>query len=48
MVRVSSEDDLSQGDRYVFAVLIVLATLGILVTKGQDMIDERLARWRTV
>jgi ABC-type nitrate/sulfonate/bicarbonate transport system permease component len=30
----------------VFAVLIVLATLGILVTKGQDMIDERLARWR--
>jgi NitT/TauT family transport system permease protein len=30
----------------VFAVLIVLATLGILVTKAQDMIDERLARWR--
>lgn len=30
----------------VFAVLIVLAALGIAVTKAQDMIDERLARWR--
>ena len=30
----------------VFAVLIVLATLGILVTKAQDMIDDRLAQWR--
>ena len=31
----------------VFAVLIVLATLGIVVTKLQDMIDERLSNWRT-
>lgn len=30
----------------VFAVLIVLAMLGIVVTKLQDLIDERLARWR--
>lgn len=30
----------------VFAVLIVLAVLGILVTRAQDLIDERLARWR--
>ena len=30
----------------VFAVLVVLATLGIVVTKLQDMVDERLARWR--
>ena len=31
----------------VFAVLIVLALLGIIVTKLQDLIDERAARWRT-
>lgn len=30
----------------VFAVLIVLATLGIIVTKIQDRIDNRLSRWR--
>ena len=30
----------------VFAVLIVLATLGIVVTKIQDGIDFRLGRWR--
>jgi NitT/TauT family transport system permease protein len=30
----------------VFAVLIVLAALGILVTKVQDLIDVRLGRWR--
>ncbi|WP_111384085.1 ABC transporter permease [Rhodoplanes serenus] len=30
----------------VFAVLIVLATLGIVVTKAQDMIDVRLGHWR--
>jgi len=30
----------------VFAVLIVLAALGILVTKIQDQIDIRLGRWR--
>lgn len=30
----------------VFAVLIVLATLGIVVTKIQDQIDIRLGRWR--
>lgn len=32
----------------VFAVLIVLATLGIVVTKTQDFIDKRLGRWRLV
>jgi NitT/TauT family transport system permease protein len=31
----------------VFAVLLVLATLGILVTKTQDIIDTQLARWKT-
>lgn len=31
----------------VFAVLLVLAVLGILITKGQDLIDERLGLWRT-
>jgi ABC-type nitrate/sulfonate/bicarbonate transport system permease component len=30
----------------VFAVLIVLATLGIVVTKLQDFIDQKLGRWR--
>ena len=30
----------------VFAVLIVLATLGIIVTKIQDQIDTWLGRWR--
>jgi ABC-type nitrate/sulfonate/bicarbonate transport system permease component len=30
----------------VFAVLIVLATLGIVVTKTQDWIDKKLGRWR--
>ena len=30
----------------VFAVLIVLATLGIVVTKLQDFIDLKLGRWR--
>jgi ABC-type nitrate/sulfonate/bicarbonate transport system permease component len=30
----------------VFAVLIVLATLGIVVTKLQDYIDLKLGRWR--
>lgn len=30
----------------VFAVLIVLATLGVLITKTQDFIDVRLSRWR--
>lgn len=30
----------------VFAVLIVLATLGIIVTKVQDSIDEWLSLWR--
>ncbi len=30
----------------VFAILIVLATLGIVVTKIQDLIDIRLGRWR--
>jgi NitT/TauT family transport system permease protein len=32
----------------VFAVLIVLATLGIVITKTQDAIDVRLNRWRVV
>ena len=31
----------------VFAVLIVLATLGIVVTKTQDLIDVRLSHWRS-
>jgi NitT/TauT family transport system permease protein len=31
----------------VFAVLIVLAVLGIVVTKLQDAIDDRLGYWRT-
>lgn len=31
----------------VFAVLVVLATLGIIVTKAQDLVDARLARWKT-
>jgi ABC-type nitrate/sulfonate/bicarbonate transport system permease component len=31
----------------VFAVLIVLAVLGIVVTKVQDAIDVRLSHWRT-
>ena len=31
----------------VFAVLIVLAALGIVVTKIQDAIDARVAEWRT-
>lgn len=31
----------------VFAVLLVLALLGIVITKGQDMIDDRLGLWRT-
>jgi len=31
----------------VFAVLIVLAALGIVVTKAQDAIDARLSNWRT-
>lgn len=31
----------------VFAVLLVLAVLGIVITKGQDLIDERLGLWRT-
>ena len=30
----------------VFAVLIVLAMLGIVVTKVQDVIDEWLSFWR--
>ena len=30
----------------VFAVLIVLASLGIVVTKVQDAIDTWLSRWR--
>lgn len=30
----------------VFAILIVLAVLGIVVSKGQDMIDLWLGRWR--
>jgi NitT/TauT family transport system permease protein len=30
----------------VFAVLIVLAALGIIVTKIQDRIDTRLSRYR--
>jgi NitT/TauT family transport system permease protein len=30
----------------VFAVLIVLATLGIVITKLQDVIDVRLGHWR--
>ena len=30
----------------VFAVLIVLAALGIIVTKVQDAIDEWLSFWR--
>jgi ABC-type nitrate/sulfonate/bicarbonate transport system permease component len=30
----------------VFAVLIVLAILGIAVTKAQDLIDVRLSQWR--
>jgi ABC-type nitrate/sulfonate/bicarbonate transport system permease component len=30
----------------VFAVLIVLAALGIAVTKIQDFIDIKLGRWR--
>jgi NitT/TauT family transport system permease protein len=30
----------------VFAVLIVLAVLGVIVTKAQDLIDTRLTRWR--
>ena len=31
----------------VFAVLIVLAALGIVVTKTQDLIDLRLSHWRS-
>ena len=31
----------------VFAVLIVLAALGIVVSKLQDAIDMRVAGWRT-
>ena len=30
----------------VFAVLIVLAVLGLLVTKAQDLIDVWLNQWR--
>jgi len=30
----------------VFAVLVVLAVLGIVVTKIQDLIDEAISRWR--
>jgi NitT/TauT family transport system permease protein len=30
----------------VFAVLIVLAVLGVVVTKVQDMIDAKLSHWR--
>jgi NitT/TauT family transport system permease protein len=30
----------------VFAVLIVLAVLGIVITKAQDAIDARLGHWR--
>jgi NitT/TauT family transport system permease protein len=30
----------------VFAVLIVLAILGVAVTKGQDFIDVWLNQWR--
>jgi NitT/TauT family transport system permease protein len=30
----------------VFAVLIVLAVVGIVVTKVQDAIDVRLGHWR--
>ncbi|MSP31398.1 MAG: ABC transporter permease subunit, partial [Pseudolabrys sp.] len=30
----------------VFAILIVLAILGIVVSKAQDEIDVRLGRWR--
>lgn len=31
----------------VFAVLVVLALLGIVMSKGQDAIDARLGLWRT-
>jgi len=30
----------------VFAVLIVLAILGVAVTKAQDLIDDWLSQWR--
>ncbi len=30
----------------VFAILLLLALLGIALTKGQDMIDAALGRWR--
>ena len=30
----------------VFAVLIVLAILGVVITKVQDAIDRRLSHWR--
>ena len=30
----------------VFAVLVVLALLGIVMSKGQDAIDARLGLWR--
>jgi NitT/TauT family transport system permease protein len=30
----------------VFAVLVVLAALGILVTKGLDTIDAMAGKWR--
>ena len=30
----------------VFAVLIVLAVLGVVVTKAQDWVDVRLNQWR--
>jgi len=31
----------------VFAILLLLAFLGIALTKGQDLIDDALSRWRT-
>jgi ABC-type nitrate/sulfonate/bicarbonate transport system permease component len=30
----------------VFAVLIVLAILGVAVTKAQDLVDVWLSQWR--
>ena len=30
----------------VFAVLIVLAILGVVITQAQDLIDDWLSQWR--
>jgi ABC-type nitrate/sulfonate/bicarbonate transport system permease component len=32
---------------FVFAILLVLALIGIVISKAQDLIDARLGNWRT-